>query len=178
MIASLCKAEALPSLPLWMQRVSVGSLAGSQQAPTCSATAQSLQSHLPSPQPVPQELEKDLGRCLRDPRIRREDRDWGVATWERPARDHCPVLTCMASGCRPHRATDRGSLVRRAPAHTGGRACSLQSGRRAPLLGWGVCMAMASGCSFCFPSEPGGAGLIASSRKTRLLRWRSGWRFL
>lgn len=152
------------ALPTALDAESVSGLARRQPAaPTCSATAQSLRSHLPSPQPVPQELEKDLGRCLRDPSICRVDQDWGVASWEHPVRDHCPLLTCMASGCRPHRATDRGSLLRRAPAHTGGRACSLQSGRQAPLLGWGSAWLWPQVAVFAFRRSLGNAGLIASS---------------
>lgn len=47
--------------------------------------------------------------------------------------------------------------MRRAPAHTGGRACS----RAASFLSWRVCMAMAPapGCNFCFPSERWGCRL-------------------
>lgn len=45
--------------------------------------------------------------------------------------------------------------MRRAPAHTGG-AGLFPAGE---LLSWRVCMAMAPGCSFCFPSEPWGCRL-------------------
>lgn len=74
------------ALPTALDADSTSGLARPQPAaPTCSATALSLRSHLPSPQPVPQELEKDLGRYLRDPSIRHAYRNLGVASWEHPA---------------------------------------------------------------------------------------------
>lgn len=54
----------------------------------------------------------------------------------------------------PPAPSDRGSLVRRAPAHTGGGPVPCRGGSE--LLSWRVCMAMALGYSFCFPSEPWG----------------------
>lgn len=62
----------------------------------------------------------------------------------------------MASGCRPHQATVGAWCGARLRTQGGGPV----PGRAgAEMPSWGVCMAVASGCSFCFPSEPWGCRL-------------------